>query len=135
MWNGVGISPFVKQETVLQKIAELTEKGIAYNVESRAYLEAMKDGLVTTFDAMQESLLRIVRIQKQDSTVYRMGLESRLSELFNKMYEDTSYLTTTFDNVASSLLEASSKLSRDASVEFEFQVQKWLGSMQSVGVS
>ena len=61
--------------------------------------------------------------------MYRLGIESNLTKLFNKHFEDTSYLTQTFDTVANSLLEASSKLARDASVEFEYIVQKWLGAM------
>ena len=60
---------------------------------------------------------------------------SFLNLALNKWYQDTSYLTDSFKNVTDALLEASSQLSRDQSVAFEYMVQKWLGSLGSLGVA
>ncbi|WP_300924715.1 hypothetical protein [uncultured Clostridium sp.] len=51
------------------------------------------------------------------------------------MYQDTTYLNGLSDSVSSAILGANSQLSRNGSLAFEYQVQKWLGSMSSVGVS
>lgn len=128
-------SPFVKQTEVLEKLSELVDKGIAYNVEQRAFLSSMRDKMVTTFDVTSSTLLRIVRLQQADSTVARMGMESVLNKYLNATYEDTSYLTDTFDTVEDTLVDAISQLGLEAGVEFEYVVQKWLGSLSSVGMS
>lgn len=128
-------SPFVKQTEVLEKLSELVDKGIAYNVEQRAFLSSMTDKMVTTFDVTSSTLLRIVRLQQADSTVARMGMESVLNKFLNATYEDTSYLTDTFDTVEDTLVDAISQLGLEAGVEFEYVVQKWLGSLSSVGMS
>lgn len=128
-------SPFVKQTEVLEKLSELVDKGIAYNVEQRAFLSSMTDKMVTTFDVTSSTLLRIVRLQQADSTVARMGMESILNKYLNATYQDTSYLTDTFDTVEDTLVDAISQLGLEAGVEFEYVVQKWLGSLSSVGMS
>lgn len=128
-------SPFVKQTEVLEKLSELVDKGIAYNVEQRAFLSSMRDKMVTTFDVTSSALLRIVRLQQADSTVARMGMESILNKYLNATYQDTSYLTDTFDTVEDTLVDAISQLGLEAGVEFEYVVQKWLGSLSSVGMS
>jgi hypothetical protein len=51
------------------------------------------------------------------------------------MFQDTSYLSGISDNISSTILGANSQLSRDGSVAFEYIVQKWLGSLSSVGVN
>ena len=131
----LGVSPWLKQEDMLDSLNELVAEGIAYNVEQRAFLGAMQNRLVATFDAFDSNLLRIIRLQQSDTTVARMGMEATLTKFLNSMFQDTSYLSNVYDTVTGSLFEATSQLSRNQSVEFEYIVQKWLGSLSSVGVS
>lgn len=133
--NALGGTPLVKQTAVLEKLNTLVAQGIAYNVEQRAFLDTVKDKIATTFDAANGTLLQLIKIQQADSTAARLGLESSLNNFFNKNFLDTSYLNSLSDSVAASILGANSQLSRDGSVAFEYVVQKWLGSMSSVGVS
>lgn len=127
-------SPYVKQTEVIEKLNELVSAGINYNVEQRAFLAAMTDKMVTTFNAANSTLLRIIRLQQADSTIARMGMESALNKFLNATYEDTSYLTDVYDSVESSLVDAISQLSVSQGAEFEYIVQKWLGSLYSVGM-
>lgn len=133
--DNVGMSGVVSQKAVVEKIGTLVDSGVAYNVELRAYLEAMKDNIASTFSAFDSNLLRLIRLQQKDSTAHRLGMEAALTELFNKYFSDTSYLSQAFDQVSSALLEASSLLSAETAVEFEYVVQKWLGSLSSLGLS
>lgn len=133
--SGVGFSPYVKQTAVLDNLAKLVDKGIAYNVEQRAFLASVSDRIATTFDAFDASLLRIIRIQQSDTTAARLGLEASLTKYFNAMFGDTSYLSDTYSGVAQILLESSSQLNGQQSIAYEYAIQKWLGSLGSVGVS
>lgn len=136
----IAYSPLLKAEDLYANVADLAGQGIATNIEQRALLMTVKDGIATTFDATSDSLKRIIRIQQNDSTAARMGLEAYLTEFLNVYVENTEYLQSTFDNVASSLLEASAMLKYNtsdvgASLEFEYQVQKWLGTLTGLGLS
>lgn len=138
--NSIAFSPLFKAEDLYGNVAELAGQGIATNIEQRALLMTVKDGIATTFDATSDSLKRIIRIQQNDSTAARMGLEAYLTEFLNVYVENTEYLQSTFDTVASSLLEASAMLKYNtsdvaASLEFEYQVQKWLGTLTGLGLS
>lgn len=133
--SNIGASQYVSQTKVLQNLSQLVEQGINYNVEQRAFLATVSDKIATTFDAFNSNLANIIRIQQADSTAARLGLESQLTKFFNSTFGDTSYLSQMFDTVSASLLGAESQLGRDRSVEFEYTVQKWLGSLSSVGVS
>ena len=131
----IGIQPYVKTQDMVTNLAQLVDSGIAYNMEMRAFLQTVSDNIATTFDAANGTLLRLVRIQREDSTAARLGLEARLTRYFNTMYQDTSYLSDAFDTVSGALLEASSTMTKAQAVEFEYQVQKWLGSLYGVGLS
>ena len=131
----VGIQPYVKTQDMVTNLAALVDSGIAYNMEMRAFLQTVSENIATTFDAANGTLLRLVRLQRADSTAARLGLEARLTSYFNAMYQDTSYLSNAFDNVSAALLEASSTMNKSQAVEFEYQVQKWLGSLYGVGLS
>lgn len=133
--SAVGIQPYVKTQKLLENLTTLVDDGISYNVEQRAFLQTIKDDIAATFDATTESLRRIVRIQQSDSTAARLGLEASLNKYFNAMFENTEYLNSNFDAVSTNLLEASSQMTSEASVAFEYIVQKWLGSLSSVGLS
>lgn len=126
---------FFSLKDTIDKAAELVEKGIAYNVESRAAMAVFSDKIAKTFDAFDSNLLRLVRIQQQDSTQARLGMENILLKYLNSNFQDSEYLHGLSDQVTSALLEAESLRSRDEAVEFEYAVQKYLGSFSSVGVS
>ena len=133
--NSVGATPYVKLSKLLENVSAAVEAGIAYNVEQRAFLQTVSDNIATTFDAFNANLLRIVRLQQNDSTAARMGLEASLTNLFNTYFSDTSYLSDSFDSVSASLTEAIAQMGTEEGVAFEYAVQKWLGSLYSVGMS
>lgn len=128
-------NPYLKYDEVVDKMAALIDKGVASNVAQRAFLATVSGKIATTFDAMDGTLLRIARIQRDDTTAERLGMEAELTKLFNYYFSDTSYLSEAFDNVTSALLDVSAQLGAIGGVELEYQVQKWLGSLGSSGVS
>lgn len=127
-------NPYVKYTAVLDNLATLVDQGIADNVAQRAFLMTISDKIATTFDAANASLLQIVRLQRQDSTAARLGLEANLTRTLNNYFGDTSYLSDTYDSIQASLIDISSQLNTASSIELEYQVQKWLGALGSVGV-
>ena len=127
-------NPYVRYDKLLTKLNSLVEEGVAKGVAQRAFLGTIAEEVATTFDATQASLLQIVRIQQTDTTAQRLGLEANLTRLFNYYFGDTSYLSQAFDSVQQTLIGTSSQMSADESIEFEYIVQKWLGSLGSVGV-
>lgn len=131
----VGASPFVKQEDLMKNLASAIDAGIAFDVEQRAFLQTVKDDIASTFDAFDSTLLQIIRVQQSDSTAARLGMESALNQYLNNMFKSTEYLSTVSDSVTSALYSATSLLSSQQSIGFEYQVQKWLGSLYSVGMS
>jgi hypothetical protein len=130
-----GVSPLVKQSAIADRVVEMVGKGISFNVEQRAVLDVVKDKIATTFDAANGTLLRLVKIQQQDTTAGRLGMESALTAFLNNMYETTEYMTTLATTVKGSLEEAMSLMSGENALSFEYQIQKWLGSLSSVGMS
>ena len=133
--SNLSISPFVQTSKVMEQLRQGAETGIAYNLEQRAFLNVIKDKIASTFDSFDSNLLRLIKIQQSDSTVARLGMEASLTKFYNRMYEDSQYLTQLFDTVSSTIIDASAQLTKEASTEFEYTVQKWLGSLSSVGVS
>lgn len=133
--TAIGITPYIKTEELLNNVSSLVEKGIVYDLEQRAFLQTVKDDISTTFDAANSTLLRIIRIQQSDSTAARLGMEAYMTRFLNNMYQNTEYLNQAFDNVSTALLEATSQMNVNAGVELEYTVQKWLGSLNSVGLS
>lgn len=127
-------SPYVKLTDVLENLATLVDSGTTVNLTQRAFLATVSDKIATTFDAFDANLLRLVRIQRSDSTAARLGMEAELTKLFNHYFDDTSYLSQAFDSVSSAMIDLTSQLSSTVAVEFEYQVQKWLGSLGAVGV-
>ena len=133
--SATGIQPYVRTETLLNNLDALVKSGIAANVEQRAFLNTIKENIADTFDAANASLLRIIRLQQSDSTAARLGMEAYLTRFLNQMVENTEYLNQTFDNVESALVEASSQMTMEASTEFEYVVQKWLGALSGTGLA
>lgn len=113
----------------------MVNQGISYNVEQRAFLATISDKIATTFESTNGSLARLVRIQQQDSTAARLGMESALNSFLNNMYETTEYMSDIMSNIRSSLEEAEALMSSTEATEFDYQVNKWLGSLYSVGMS
>lgn len=130
----VSYSPLIKTEELYDNLSALIAEGIASNVEQRAFLQTVKEGIATTFDANNSTLKRIIRLQQYDSTAARLGMEAYLTAYLNELTQNTEYLQNTFDNVAESLLEASALMTTQASTEFEYVIQKWLGTLTSLGL-
>lgn len=129
------VNPFFRQEQFAENIRSLVNMGIAFDLEQRAFLMTIKDKIATTFNAADGTLLRLIRIQQQDSTAGRLGMESALNAFLNSMYENTEYLKQVADSVRSSLVEMEALMGGAEAAEIEFQVQKWMGSLYSVGMS
>lgn len=144
--SSVAFSPLLSAEDLYSNLADLVGQGIVTNVEQRAMFETVKEGIAGTFDVTSDSLKRLIRVQQNDSTAARLGMEAYLTEFLNVYVQNTEYLQSTFDTVSSSLLEASATMTlRDRldnkssaaanAAELEFVVQKWLGSLAGVGLS
>lgn len=133
--NSIGVSPYIKQSAVYEKLNTAISEGITFNVEQRAFLDVLSEGVATTFDAFDGTLKNLVRVQQADSTAYRLGMEASLTKYLNSMYESTEYLSNVSDTVTSNLYQASSLLSAEDAIGTEYQIQKWLGSLYSVGMS
>lgn len=119
----------------MDNVIKATEQGIAFNIEQRAFLAGISENIASTFDAFDSNLSRIIRLQQADSTAARLGLEASLTKFLNSQFSDTSYLNNVFDSVSANLLEATAVMSAEKAVGFEYQIQKWLGSLVSVGFS
>lgn len=128
-------SVYYKTTDYLSSIQTLVEKGIAQDVEQRALLMTVKDELVTTFDATNETLLRLVRIQETDVTAARMGMEGYLNRFLNQNFENTEYLSQLFDTTSAYVEEATALMDASSATSTEYAIQKWLGSLYSVGMS
>ncbi len=133
--NSIGASPYIKTSEMLDNLTTLVQQGIAYNLEQRTFLMSVSDKIAATFDVADKNLLQIVKLQQADSTASRLGMESYLTQFLNSGFRDTQYLSNEFDTVAGNLLQASAQMTTEQAVEFEYTVQKWLGSLSSVGFS
>lgn len=128
-------NPYIKLQSVMDNVVKATEAGIANNIEQRAFLATVSENIASTFDAFDSNLLRVIRVQQADSTAARLGMEAGLTNFLNSYFSDNSYLNNAFDTVSQNLFEATSQLSAEEAVGVEYQIQKWLGSLYSVGFS
>jgi signal transduction histidine kinase len=133
--KSIGTTPYVKLQSVYENLSKLVDAGIVYNVEQRAFLQTIAADIATTFNAANGTLLRLIRVQHSDTTAARLGMEAALTNYLNKNTYDTEYLNSEFGDVSTALLEASAQMSDQQAVEFEYVVQKWLGSLSSLGLS
>lgn len=132
----VGLSGYVSKKSVIAKMVELVDAGVAYNLEMRAFLAETSENIASTFDATNGTLLRLIRIQQQDTTAARLGMEATLTKLFNSWFSDTSYLANDVSqSVSDAIIDAAATMTRDGALEFEYVLQKWLGSLYSIGLS
>lgn len=133
--NTLGSSRYVSQQKMIDNLYKLTESGIAFNLEYRAWLETVSDKMVTTFDSLDQTLTRLVRLQQADISNASLGSEALLTRFLNSNFKDTSYLNSLYDNVASILVDSTSQQSATNSIGYQFSIQKWLGALSSVGMS
>ena len=131
----VGVNSLVTQRDVLTALEELVDNGITYNVEQRALLSSLSEDLVANFDVMSDSLTRLIRLQQQDNTQAYIGSESLLTSFLNSTFNDTSYLNSMYNSVYDAILDGMSTLNADQASQFNYNVQKWLGALYSVGLS
>jgi hypothetical protein len=129
------VTPFFKQSDFAENIKSLVDRGIAFDLKQRAFLMTIQEKIATTFDVADGTLLRLIRIQQEDSTAGRLGMESALNSFLNEMYENTEYLKDVAAGVRSSLQEMEALMTGAEATEVEYQVQKWMGSLYSVGMS
>lgn len=129
------VNPFFKQEDFAGNIKRLVEQGISFDLKQRAFLMTIQNKIANTFNVADGTLLRLIRIQQEDSTAGRLGMESALNSFLNNMYETTEYLNQVADSVRGSLEEMQALMTGAEAAEVEYQVQKWLGSLYSVGMS
>lgn len=132
---GVGISPFILQKDVSANIEKLTGMGISFNIQQRALMETLKDKIATTFNAADGTMLKLIRIQQADTTAARLGMESALTSFLNSMYETSEFMHTTAASIRDNLYEATALMNAREATAYEYQVQKWMGSLYSVGFS
>lgn len=128
-------SSIVKMDDVITSIKEASDQGITYNIEQRAFLDTVSDKIAHTFDAFDSNLTRLIRLQQSDSTAARLGMEASLTKLFNSTFNDSSYLSDVYDAVSEAIIDANSQLTKQESAAFEYTLQKWLGSLYSLGLS
>lgn len=138
--DAIGVNPYFQTQKVMDNLASMVDQGIVFNVEQRAFLQTISDNIARTFDAANGTLLRLIKIQQADSTAARLGMEAYMTQFLNKLFKNTEYLGSSgggglADSVSSALFEATSQLGVQAGFQFEYVVQKWLGSLSSVGVS
>ena len=131
----LGTSPYVSQKQLYENIDRLSSEGISYNLEERAFLASLSDKIVNSFDVGNATLTRLIRLYQEDFTQAMLGSEAWLTQIFNSMYEDTSYLKNVDDSVMSALTDVMATLDRSDALQFQYDVQKWLGAMYEVGVS
>ena len=129
------VTPYFKQEKFAANIETLVDKGIAFDLKQRAFLMTIQEKIANTFSVADGTLLRLIRIQQEDSTAGRLGMESALNSFLNEMYETSEYLSDVASSVRSSLEEMEALATGKEATEIEFQVQKWMGSLYSVGMS
>lgn len=133
--NLIGINPYIKLQAVMDNVVKATEAGIANNIEQRAFLATISENIASTFNAFDSNLLRVIRLQQKDTTASRLGMEAGITAFLNNYFADNSYLNSAFDTVSQNLVEAISQLGAEEAVGVEYQIQKWLGSLYSVGFS
>lgn len=133
--SNLAVSPYVSYEKTLKNLSELVDKGIAYNIEERAFLGTISEKIATTFDAFDSNLLRLIRLQQADTTAARLGMEADLTQFLNSLFSDTSYLSDVYDSVSAAIIDANSQLTYSRATEFEYILQKWMGSLYSLGFS
>lgn len=130
--NGRGI---VRQEKVYEKLNALITSGIVFNAEQRAYLAAISEDFGLGFEVQSASLTRLINLQREDLTINRMAIQDSLKTFLNQNYQTSQYIKEGFQSVSDALLEAQSFMTSESAIQLESTVQKWIGSLSSLGLS
>ena len=130
-----GSSRYFSQTSLLGKLNELVSKGVVFNVEQRAILADLAEKMSATFDMVDDHLLNLTKLQQADMSVAQLGAESLLTEFFNNTFEDNSYMSQMYDQVTSTIMDTLSTMNAQDAVAFNYNVNKWLGSLYSLGMS
>lgn len=133
MVEALGLNRFVQQGRYIQNIAELTSKGITYNVEQRAILQTIRDKTVASFSSMEGSLLRLVRLKQTDLTATQFGLEAALRNTLNRVFKDSTYLYDMYDSIAGAITDAVMISGGKDVTEYSSVIQTWMGAMYESG--
>lgn len=131
----VGVSNVVKQESLYKNLQSLIDSGIVYNAEQRAYLTTLAEDLGMAFRADNASLSRLVNLYREDVSSQRMAIEASLKTFLNQNYQTSQYIKQGFENVSNALFEAQALMSTSEAMSFEATIQKWMGSLSSIGMS
>lgn len=131
--NILSTSRWVEQTKYLSKIAEVSNAGLLRDIETAAILETIKDKTLTQFDATNEGIQRLIRLNESDY-IRQFGIEAQLKKVLNSVFNDSGYLKSMFDSVTSAITDAASMYSGDVTA-FNSTVQTWMGFMYSSGLS
>lgn len=134
MLEALGVNRYVQQTDYIAQIANLTTKGIAFNVEQRALLETIKDKTVASFSSMDAHLLRLVRLKQTDLSATQFGLEAALRNTLNKVFKDSSYLYDMYDTIASAITDSVVISGSKDVTAYSSVIQTWMGAMYESGV-
>lgn len=135
----VGLSSMIKQEDLLGSINDLVKQGITSDVESLGILSLLKDKTVSSFNATDENLRRLVRLnqQKGNLTAKQFGLADALKESFNNTFGDHTFLNSMYQSLTGAVLDAVSSQANSGgtdSTAFYSVLESWLGAMYESGV-
>ena len=131
--NLLSTSRWVKQTDYLSKIAELSSAGLLRDIETAAILETIKNKTLSSFDATNEGLRRLIRLNETDY-IRQYGIEMQLKRVLNSVFADSGYLQSLFDSVTEAIIDSSTQQRGDVTA-FNSTVQTWLGYMYSSGLS
>lgn len=130
-----GSTKYFSQKSLIGKLGDLVDQGVVFNVEQRAILSELSKRMVDTFNMIDDHLLTLTKLQQADMSIAQLGAESLLTEFFNNTFQDNSYMTNMYDSVTSSIMNALSTMNAQDAVAFNYNVNKWLGSLYSLGMS
>lgn len=135
MVESLGLNRYVKQTEYISQIASLTAKGITYNAEQRALLQTIKDKTISSFDATNSNLLRLIRLKQTDLTTNQFGLEAALRNTLNRVFKDSTYLYSgLLDSVQSAITDALIISGGKDVIEYSSVAQTWMGAMYEAGI-
>ena len=130
----IGTSPFIKQSDVINNLSAIADSGSNYNIEQRAYLATLAKDISSTFDITGGELLRLNRLLHTDMSSVMMGMEQNLTSALNSTFNDSSFMNSLRDAVASGVMDAQAQLSAGQGTDFAWAVQTWMGALSSAGV-
>lgn len=130
----IGTSPFIKQSDVINNLSAIADSGSNYNIEQRAYLATLAKDISSTFDITGGELLRLNRLLHTDMSSVMLGMEQNLTSALNSTFNDSSFMNSLRDAVASGVMDAQAQLSAGQGTDFAWAVQTWMGALSSAGV-